>query len=65
MQTTLPSPEDILALTADEVADLMHRMMREGVLSDLVKLLNADVLTANSDVSDRAARCLSHMGFVV
>jgi hypothetical protein len=65
MVSTLPRPEDILAMDREQAAETVRALLRQGEMSRLVKQLNADILNGAAEAREMAQRCLEHMGFVV
>ncbi len=63
MTDTLPSPDYILGLGPEQIADLVETLTRERQLSTLVRDLNDVVLTHGVETS--AGEVLRHLGFLV
>lgn len=59
----MPSSQDILALTRDQVGAFIQDMTSERTLSQLVMRLNEELLAGDAAARDLAARALRHLGF--
>lgn len=55
----MPSPQDILAIETDQIADFIQRHASAKTLSPIIKRLNADLMAGDKI----AARALEHLGF--
>lgn len=61
---TVPKPEEVLAVTSDQIASFIRDQASSRTLTPLVQRLNADLMSGDLAASELAARALRHMGFV-
>ncbi len=59
-----PSPEDILSLDADRIADFIKHHAGSRTLNRIVRGLNDSLLSHEPKERQTAARALEHLGFV-
>jgi len=57
-------PEDILAMSTDNVASFIRKQASARNLSPLMRKLNKDLMGGDPSASELAARALRHLGFV-
>lgn len=62
---TVPTADDILALSADHVADFIQSQTQSKTLSMVMRRLNDDLLRGDQSASEMAEKALSHLGFRV
>jgi hypothetical protein len=58
-----PSPEEILSVKSDHIADFIQRHSHARTLSSIVKRLNRDLIEGDETASFMASRALEHLGF--
>ena len=59
-----PSPQDILSVAPEGIADFLQSHASAKTMSDMVKRLNDDLIQGDQNASEIAARALHHLGFV-
>jgi hypothetical protein len=57
-------PEDILAMSTENVASFIREQASARSLSPLMRKLNKDLMGGDPSASELAARALRHLGFV-
>jgi hypothetical protein len=57
-------PEDILAMSTENVASFIREQASTRSLSPLMRKLNKDLMGGDPSASELAARALRHLGFV-
>lgn len=61
----LPRAEDVLAISADHVADFIRDQTSSKRLSALMHDLNEQVLFSDTTTAERARQAIRHLGFTV
>lgn len=57
------SPQEILSISSDKIAEFIQDQVSAKTLSALMKYLNEQLLVGDQGTSDLAARALEHLGF--
>ncbi len=60
---SVPNASEVLALSADNIAEFIQEQTSAKTLSQLMRRLNDDLLAGDETASDMAAKALSHLGF--
>jgi len=60
---TIPNADDVLAVSADNVASFIREQTDAKTLSVLMRRLNEDLLTGDESASALAEQALRHLGF--
>lgn len=59
-----PSPEDILSVEADHIADFIKEHAGSRTLSRMVRGLNDTLMSGEPTAREMAAQALRHLGFI-